>query len=242
MPYFFILIYENGDLMKWNDLIPKESVDLALSISKYVKNERKKGKLIFPPQNQIFRALELTPPDKVKVCIIGQDPYHTPGQANGLAFSITNGHPIQPSLYNIFKELVNDIGCNAPTTTDLTPWAERGVLLLNVTLTVEAGSPNNHFNLGWNKFTTSIFQVCSNLDQPIVFLAWGKFAHNVIYQIFSKDTDFDSLPDTKKKACLFTAHPSPLSATRGFFGSKPFSYANTVLEKMGSNKIDWQLP
>ena len=241
MPYFFI-IFGNGDIMKWSNLIPIESTKLALSIAKQVQKERDEGKNIFPPQNQIFRALELTPPENVKVCIIGQDPYHTQGQANGLAFSIANGNPVQPSLHNIFKELVGDIGCNTPTTSDLTPWAERGVLLLNVTLTVEEGKPNSHYNLGWHKFTTSVFQACTNLNQPVVFLVWGNFAKNMMYRIFPLGTNYKTLPSTKRKACLFSAHPSPLSANRGFFGSKPFSYANTMLEKMVSQKIDWSLP
>ncbi len=204
---------------------------------------RNEGRIICPPQDQIFRALQLTPPDKVKVVIIGQDPYHTPGQANGLAFSIANGNPIQPSLRNIFKELVSDIGCPMPTTTDLTPWAEEGVLLLNATLTVEAHKANSHSNWGWQTVTSELLKICSQLPQPIVFLAWGNFAHNIIHKIYpEKTTDWREMVSKNHKACLFSPHPSPLSASRGFFGSKPFSYADTILEMLGEEPIDWSLP
>ena len=125
--------------MKWSELMDPEIFQLGKDLAERALSERNSGIVICPPQDQIFRALELTSPDKVKVCIIGQDPYHTPGQANGLAFSITNGRPLQPSLRNIFKELCDDFGCDRPTTSDLTPWAKQGVLLLNTTLTVEAG-------------------------------------------------------------------------------------------------------
>jgi uracil-DNA glycosylase len=179
----------------------------------------------------------------VKVVIIGQDPYHTPGQANGLAFSIANGNPIQPSLRNIFKELVSDIGCPMPTTTDLTPWAEEGVLLLNATLTVEAHKANSHSNWGWQTVTSEILKICSQLPQPIVFLAWGNFAHNIIHKIYpEKTTDWREMVSKNHKACLFSPHPSPLSASRGFFGSKPFSYADTILETLGEEPVDWSLP
>ena len=229
--------------MKWIDIIPEDKIFTAQMLAMAAKEEREKGKIICPPQDQIYRALELTPPDKVKVVIIGQDPYHTPGQANGLAFSIANGNPIQPSLRNIFKELVSDIGCPMPTTTDLTPWAEQGVLLLNATLTVEAHKANSHANWGWQSFTSEIFRACSNLPQPIVFLAWGKFAQGIVNKIYpEKTTDWREIIRTQHKACMFTAHPSPLSASRGFFGTKPFSYANTILEMLGSEPVDWSLP
>ncbi len=232
--------------MRWIDIIPEDAYVLAQNLAAAAQVERDNGKTICPPQEQIFRALELTPPDKTKVVIIGQDPYHTPGQANGLAFSIANGNPIQPSLRNIFKELVADIGCPMPTTTDLTPWAQQGVLLLNASLTVEAYKANSHSGWGWNKFTGEIFSTCANLPQPIVFLAWGNFAHDVIYQNFpSKTTSWRNMIAERKKACLFTSHPSPLSANRGakpFIGSHCFSQANKWLKEMGSNEINWELP
>ena len=231
--------------MKWVDIISTDAVFTAQCLCVAAKLEAEKGKIICPPQDQIFRALELTPPDKVKVVIIGQDPYHTPGQANGLAFSIANGNPIQPSLRNIFKELVTDIGCEMPRTTDLTPWAEQGVLLLNATLTVEAHKPNSHAGWGWNKFTSEIFAASAKLPQPVVFLAWGNFAHEIVYRSFPRDTtDWRNIISTQHKACLFSSHPSPLSATRGsnpFIGSHCFSIANMLLKQMGSEEIDWSL-
>lgn len=232
--------------MKWMDIISPEAVSVAQELAGAAQVERENGKTICPPQDQIFRALELTPPDKVKVVIIGQDPYHTPGQANGLAFSIANGNPIQPSLRNIFKELTADIGCPMPTTTDLTPWAEQGILLLNAALTVEAHKANSHAGWGWNKFTGEIFSACANLSQPIVFLAWGNFAHEIIYQNFPpKTVNWRNMITEKKKACLFTSHPSPLSATRGakpFIGSRCFSLTNSRLNEMGAEGVDWVLP
>lgn len=232
--------------MKWVNLISSEALEIAQYLAGAANAERENGKIICPSQEQIFRAFKLTPPDKVKVVIIGQDPYHTPGQANGLAFSIANGNPIQPSLRNIFKELVSDTGCPMPTTTDLTPWAEQGVLLLNASLTVEAHKANSHSGWGWNKFTGEIFSACANLPQPVVFLAWGNFAHNIIYQSFpSATTNWRDIIAERKKACLFTSHPSPLSANRGnspFIGSHCFSQANKWLKQMGSEEIDWKLP
>lgn len=230
--------------MKWIDTISPDAVFTAQCLAGAAKVEREAGKTICPPQDQIFRALELTPPETVKVVIIGQDPYHTPGQANGLAFSIVNGNPIQPSLRNIFKELVSDIGCEMPTTTDLTPWAQQGVLLLNASLTVEAHKPNSHSGWGWDKFTSEIFAACAKMEQPIVFLAWGNFAHEIVYKSFPKDTNWRNIITQQHKACLFSSHPSPLSATRGaspFIGSHCFSITNMWLKQMGANEIDWRL-
>ena len=179
--------------------------------------------------------------------IIGQDPYHTPGQANGLAFSIANGNPIQPSLRNIFKELCADIGCDMPTTTDLTPWAERGVLLLNATLTVEAHHANSHSNWGWQDLTRNVVLRLAFLQQPIVFMAWGNYAQDILRTTFYPEFNNQywlKLLEERKKMCILCSHPSPLSASRGsvpFFGSRCFSRANEFLEKMGSEKIDWTL-
>ena len=231
--------------MKWVDLISPDAVFSAQCLATAAKMERENGKTICPPQEQIFRAFELTPPDKVKVVIVGQDPYHTPGQANGLAFSIANGNPIQPSLRNIFKELVNDTGCAMPTTTDLTPWAEQGVLLLNASLTVEAHKANSHSGWGWDKFTSEIFAATAKLDQPVVYLAWGNFAHEIVYKCFPKaTTNWKNMITERHKACLFSSHPSPLSATRGnspFIGSHCFTTANKWLKQMGATEIDWTL-
>ena len=231
--------------MKWVDLVSPDAVFTAQCLAASAKLERENGKTICPPQDQIFRAFELTPPEKVKVVIIGQDPYHTPGQANGLAFSIANGNPIQPSLRNIFKELVNDTGCDMPTTTDLTPWAEQGVLLLNASLTVEAHKANSHSGWGWDKFTSEIFAATSKLEQPVVYLAWGNFAHNIVYKCFPKaTTNWKNMITEQHKACLFSSHPSPLSATRGnspFIGSHCFTTANKWLKQMGADEINWNL-
>ena len=231
--------------MKWVDIISPEAVFRAQCLSAAANAERDSGKIICPPRDQVFRAFELTPPDKVKVVIVGQDPYHTPGQANGLAFSIANGNPIQPSLRNIFKELVNDIGCPMPTTTDLTPWAEQGVLLLNASLTVEAHKANSHSGWGWDIFTGEIFAATAKLEQPIVYLAWGNFAHEIVYKCFPKaTTNWKNMITEQHKACLFSSHPSPLSATRGnnpFIGSHCFSTANKWLKQMGADEINWKL-
>lgn len=216
------------------------------ALAERAQEARNSGLTICPPQDQIFRAFELTPPDKVKVVILGQDPYHTPGQANGLAFSIANGNPIQPSLRNIFKELVSDIGCAMPKTTDLTPWAEQGVLLLNAALTVEAHKANSHANWGWMYVVDNALRICSQAPQPIVFLSWGNFAHNIIHNIYpEQSTDWRNEITNHKKACVFSSHPSPLSATRGsspFIGSHCFSNANMLLQQMGTDPIDWSLP
>lgn len=230
--------------MKWTELISKDALIKAKHLEAAAQYERERGKIICPPQNQIFRALELTQPDSVKVVIIGQDPYHTIGQANGLAFSVTNGNSMQPSLRNIFTELVDDIGCNVPTTTDLTPWAKRGVLLLNASLTVEARKPNSHAGWGWDVFTGEAFAACARLPQPVVFLAWGNFAADVVHKSFPKGTDWNEVIKNQKKACIFCSHPSPLSASRGkhpFKGSHCFSSANLLLEQMGAEPVDWSL-
>lgn len=189
---------------------------------------------ICPPAENTFRALTLTPPETVKVCIIGQDPYHTPGAANGLAFSINKGRPIQPSLQNIFKELRDDVKCPIPDNGDLTPWAKQGVLLLNSVLTVTAGSPNSHKDWGWQEFTGHVFDICLNkLPQPIVFILWGANAQRI-----AADVDWTTHPN---KMLIKSSHPSPMSADRGFFGSKPFSRANTFLTQHGVTPINWDL-
>lgn len=196
--------------------------------------------------------MELTPPDNVKVCLVGQDPYHTPGQANGLAFSISPGHPLQPSLKNIFNELCDDIGCAYPKTGDLTPWAKKGVLLLNTSLTVYAHQPNSHLGWRWSEFTKNILRAATRLPQPVVFILWGANAQDLLKSLISCAAIY---PDNKtvvenliKKAYLLSSHPSPFSASKScrktppFKGSKPFSSANILLQKFGSEPIDWSLP
>lgn len=237
--------------MKWNEIVPNDAMNIGYGLAAHAQQEREQGKLICPPQDQIFRALELTPPDKVKVCIVGQDPYHTPGQANGLAFSVNNG--MQPSLRNIFAELDADLVCGRPTTGDLTPWAERGVLLLNSALTVYEHQANSHANWGWQAFTSAVLQATVQLQQPIVYILWGGNAQSLKKVLIVKAATYSK--DNKvimqrliKKAIIQTSHPSPLSYTKpsggtpAFRGSKPFSLANSLLTEMDGEPVDWRLP
>lgn len=222
--------------MRWQDLMNPQIVELSNTLYEKANQMRQEGVTIFPPQNQIFRALKLTTPDNIKVCIIGQDPYHTPGAANGLAFSINKGRYIQPSLQNIFKELNDDLNIPIPDNGDLTPWAEQGVLLLNTSLTVTAGQANSHRDWGWQDVTKNIFNICLNkLPQPIVFILWGANAKNL-----AQDVDWN-LPQYSNKLAIMSAHPSPMSANRGFFKSKPFSRTNDFLIKHNVQPIDWHL-
>lgn len=222
--------------MRWQDLMNPQIVELSNTLYEKANQMRQEGVTIFPPQNQIFRALKLTTPDNIKVCIIGQDPYHTPGAANGLAFSINKGRYIQPSLQNIFKELNDDLNIPIPDNGDLTPWAEQGVLLLNTSLTVTAGQANSHRDWGWQDVTKNIFDICLNkLPQPIVFILWGANAKNL-----AQDVDWN-LPQYSNKLAIMSAHPSPMSANRGFFKSKPFSRTNDFLIKHNVQPIDWHL-
>lgn len=239
--------------MKWSEILPQDVLDLSVQLEQHALEERNKGKNICPPQDQIFRALNITTPDKVKVCIIGQDPYHTPGQANGLAFSIAEGHPLQPSLVNIFNELETDIGIKKPKTGDLTKWAEQGVLLLNSCLTVYEHQANSHANWGWDKFVKGVLQAAHNLSQPIVYVLWGASAQDLMKNLITcaaiyPDNDKHIVMEKLlKKAYVLSSHPSPFSASRGckgtpaFKGSKPFSTINRLLVDMGGEEIDWTL-
>ena len=220
--------------MKWSQIMQEPVMQTGDQLYAKAQALRDQGVCVCPPQNEIFRALTLTHPDEVKVCIIGQDPYHTPGAANGLAFSINPGRRIQPSLLNIFKEMCSDLGCQMPSSGDLTPWAKQGVLLLNTSLTVTAGSPNSHKDWGWQIFTRHIFDLCLELPQPIIFILWGSNARH-----FADGVDWSKYPN---KGMITSAHPSPMSADRGFFGSRPFSKTNTFLMRHGSNPIKWELP
>lgn len=197
----------------------------------HLKMERANGATIFPPGPQIFNAFELTPFDKVKVVIIGQDPYHGAGQAHGLSFSVQDGVKPPPSLVNIFKELNNDIGIPIPTHGNLTAWAQQGVLLLNASLTVRANEPMSHSKIGWANFTDAVIQAISTQKKNVVFLLWGKFAQEKI----------DLIDITRGHYILKAAHPSPFSADRGFFGCKHFSMTNQFLTQHGMDPIDWSL-
>lgn len=186
-------------------------------------------KIIFPPKDKVFNALNVCPLKQAKVVIIGQDPYHTPGQADGLAFSCHNGTP-QPSLTNIFKEINADLGLNMSKSTDLTPWAEQGVVLLNTSLTVIAHQAASHSNKLWHKFTTEIVKILNEQNQPIVFMLWGNHAKS-----------FLPLLNNPYHLVLQSAHPSPFSAYNGFFGCKHFSKCNNYLLEHGLKPINWQI-
>jgi uracil-DNA glycosylase len=194
-------------------------------------DEERHTHTVFPPENQVFSALELTPYEKVNVLLLGQDPYHDEGQAHGLCFSVRPGVPPPPSLVNIFKELQSDVGCDVPNNGYLVPWAKQGMLLLNAVLTVRAHEANSHKNKGWEKFTDAIIRSVSDKDDRVVFVLWGGYAQKKI-----------NLIDTNKHTIIQSAHPSPLSARNGFFGSKPFSAINEALREAGKPEIDWQIP
>lgn len=239
-------------MSKWSEILPQEALYLATELEAHAQEERDNGKKLYPPQDQIFRALQLTKPEDVRVCIVGQDPYHTPGQANGLAFSIAPGNPLQPSLINIFKELEEDVGIKKPEDGDLTKWAENGVLLLNTSLTVYEHQANSCAKWGWDKFTKSVLQAATKLPQPVVFLLWGANAQDLLNDLIScaavyEDGKHIVKENLIKKAYVLSSHPSPFSATRpcrgtpAFRGSKPFSTANTLLTSMGGTPIDWSL-
>lgn len=183
---------------------------------------------VFPPAKLIFNSLELCPFDSVRVVILGQDPYHGPGQAHGLSFSVPEGVRLPPSLKNIYKEIASDLGKDTPDSGNLEHWAKQGVLLLNATLTVESGKPTSHQGWGWEQFTDTIIKTISDQKEHVVFLLWGNYARAK-----------KSLIDSSKHLVLEAPHPSPFSAHTGFFGSKPFSQTNTYLEQHNLPPIDW---
>ena len=186
---------------------------------------------IFPEKENIFNALKLTPYSKVKVVIVGQDPYHGVGEAHGLSFSVQKGVKIPPSLRNIYKELESDLGIAPATHGDLSSWAQQGVLLLNTVLTVREGEANSHRKKGWETFTDHVIAYLNARSTPIVFILWGKPAQAK-----------GAMIDTNKHVIIQSFHPSPLAASRGFFGSRPFSKANQALIQLGEQPIDWQIP
>jgi len=202
-----------------------------VQLSEFLRAEKAAGKQIYPPGSRVFEALEATPPASVRVVILGQDPYHGPNQAHGLCFSVQRGQPVPPSLRNIYKELASDVGAVAPAHGQLTAWADQGVLLLNTVLSVEAGLPGSHQGHGWERFTDRVVALVNADPAPKVFMLWGSHARKKSVTI-----------DTDRHIILEAAHPSPLSAHRGFLGCKHFSAANRFLEKHGRGVIDWQLP
>jgi uracil-DNA glycosylase len=214
----------------WKEVLAKEfQSDYFKLLKKFLLEERKKY-IIYPPAPRIFASFNYTPFDKVKVVLLGQDPYHGQGQANGLCFSVSAGVPQPPSLQNIFKELNSDLGIPIPTTGNLEPWAKQGVLLLNATLTVRANQPGSHQKHGWEEFTDAAIRALSEKKKGLVFLLWGKFAQ-------AKEL----LIDASRHHILKAPHPSPFSVHSGFFGCKHFSKTNALLKKEGLKEIDWRL-
>ena len=203
--------------------------DYFKQLTDFVKQEYRQG-TVYPPGPYMFNAFEHCPFDKVKVVILGQDPYHEPGQAHGLCFSVKPEVDIPPSLVNIYKELEDDLGCYIPNNGYLEKWARQGVLMLNTVLTVRAHQANSHKEIGWEQFTDAAIKVLAEQDRPMVFILWGRPAQRKKEMIHNP-----------KHLVLMSAHPSPLSAYRGFFGSHPFSRTNEYLEENGLAPIDWQI-
>ena len=215
----------------WKTLLGDErNKEYFLSITRFIEQQRASGKVIYPPNSEIFNALAFTPLDKVRVVILGQDPYHGPGQAHGLSFSVRPGIAFPPSLQNIFKELKEDLGIPIPTHGCLEHWARQGVLLLNASLSVESGKPLSHSKIGWERFTDAIIAKISAHHTGLIFVLWGSFAQQKM-----------ELIDRSKHTILKAPHPSPLSAHRGFFGCKHFSQINVILRAQGLSEIDWGL-
>ena len=214
----------------WYEVLKQEFEEPYFYEIKSFLIQEKRQYIVYPPSQLIFNAFNLTPFDKVKVVILGQDPYHNVGQAHGLAFSVPNGIMPPPSLKNIFKELQSDIGMPIPTNGNLESWAREGVLLLNSCLTVRANNPASHQGIGWQRFTDAAINALSEKKEHIVFLLWGNYA-------IAKE----KLIDTRKHLVLKTVHPSPLSANRGFFGCRHFSQTNTYLSSNGISPIKWDV-
>jgi uracil-DNA glycosylase len=215
----------------WRGVIgPEMELPYFKELEKFLEGERKEQQ-VFPPEDEVFTAFELTPYENVNALLLGQDPYHDDGQAHGLCFSVKPPNKPPPSLLNMFKELHSDLGIPQPKTGYLAPWAKQGLLMLNAVLTVRAHTPNSHKDKGWEKFTDAVIKKVNEKSDPVVFILWGGYAKKKL-----------KLIDGKKHTVLQGAHPSPLSAHQGFFGSKPFSAINAALKKNGKPEIDWRLP
>lgn len=213
----------------WKVVLSEEfQKDYYISMNEFLKKEKSAGQVIYPTNNTIFNAFNSTPWDQVRVVILGQDPYHNPGEAMGLCFSVPKGIKVPPSLKNVFKEIHTDLGIEIPDHGDLSSWANQGVFLLNAMLTVQHKSPGSHKKIGWQKFTNAVIQILSEKKQGLVFLLWGNFAKSK-----------KELIDTNKHLVLEAAHPSPL-ARGAYFGSKHFSKTNDYLIKNKQKPIDWQ--
>lgn len=216
--------------VEWDEILASEfEKPYFKALWEQVEAEYENGP-VYPKKENIFNALKYTPYRSVKVLLLGQDPYHGPGQAHGFAFSVQPGVPFPPSLQNMFKEMGQDLGLSYPKTGCLTPWAEQGVLLLNTVLTVREGEPNSHKKLGWTQFTDAVISALNRRKDPVIFLLWGANAKEKLPLITEPQHFVLSAP-----------HPSPLSASRGFFGCRHFSKTNTILERLGKEPICWEL-
>lgn len=214
----------------WNNLLEDEfKKEYYLKLRQFLINEYR-TRTIYPSMYDIFNALHYTSYKDVKVVILGQDPYHGANQAHGLSFSVKPGVPAPPSLMNIYKELNSDLGCYIPNNGYLKKWADQGVMLLNTALTVREGQANSHHNMGWEYFTDRIISILNNREDPIVFILWGSNAQSKL-----------NIINNPRHYIIKSVHPSPLSAHRGFFGSKPFSKTNNFLISIGKTPIDWQI-
>jgi uracil-DNA glycosylase len=215
----------------WREALdPEREKPYFQKLETFVAAERETH-TVYPARDEVFTALELTALAEAKVFILGQDPYHGPGQAHGLCFSVRPGIKPPPSLANIYKELKTDLGCHIPDNGYLVPWARQGVLMLNAVLTVRAGEANSHKGRGWEEFTDAVLRRVNEKEEPVVFVLWGGYAAKKA-----------PLIDTGRHTIVRTAHPSPLSAHNGFFGSRPFSKINELLQENGNAPIDWQIP
>ena len=199
-------------------------------LQSFVAEERKQAE-VFPPEADVYSAFQLTPLEQTRVFLLGQDPYHNTGQAHGLCFSVRPGVETPPSLANMYRELRDDLGCRVPNNGYLVPWAKQGILMLNAVLTVRAHTANSHKNKGWETFTDSAIKAVNARQSPVVFVLWGGYAQKKL-----------PLIDTARHTVIQSAHPSPLSARNGFFGSRPFSQINAALTSFGTPEIDWQIP
>jgi uracil-DNA glycosylase len=214
----------------WHQALAEFDKPYFIKLQGFLTEERR-SHTIFPPEADVFSAFELTPYEQVNVLLLGQDPYHDDNQAHGLCFSVKPGIKPPPSLVNIYKELKDDIQFNIPNNGYLVSWAKQGILMLNAVLTVRAHTPNSHKNKGWETFTDAVISKVNQKQDPVIFVLWGGYAQKKL-----------NLIDTTKHTVIQSAHPSPLSARNGFFGSKPFSAINQALQYEGKPEIDWQIP
>ncbi|MDY7225810.1 uracil-DNA glycosylase [Hyalangium rubrum] len=215
----------------WREVLTEALAAPSFQVLERFVAEERQQHTVYPSEADLFSAFRLTPYERVRVLVLGQDPYHGPGQAHGLAFSVQPGVPSPPSLVNIFKELQADLGLPPPASGSLVPWARQGVLLLNAVLTVRASEPNSHAGQGWEAFTDAVIHAVGTRPEQVVFLLWGNYARKK-----------KKLIDTARHVIIESAHPSPLSAAGGFFGSHPFSRINEALMLRGQQPIDWRLP